>query len=251
MRAALRGLRAARLPPLAWAIAAAGTLAAATFAYQLARKPTEIVALVVPAAPKEPARTWAEYGALFEAHSTPVVAPELLAALVQAESAGDPFALGEWRWRWSWNPLDLYGPPSSAVGLLQMTDGNYEAARRLCIHDHEVAEQGSWLDPRACWFNALYVRTVPGHAVEMTAAWLHRSVDEILRERRVPRASPAQKQRLAAVVHLCGRARASAYARRGLWVMPGERCGEHDLAAYLARVEELRKRFERIRGGGM
>jgi hypothetical protein len=244
---ALRELRRIRLPPFAWALLALGALAAATFAYQLARKPTEIIGLVVPAAPKQPAATWAEYGGAFEAHATPAVPPELLAALAQAESAGDPLALSRWSWRWSWNPLDLYGPSSSAVGLLQMTDANYEAARRLCIHDHEVAEAGSWSDPRSCWFNALYLRTVPGHAVEMTAAWLHRSVEEILRERRIRRATAAQQQRLAAVVHLCGRARGAAFARRGFWVLPGERCGEHDLARYLARVEELRAAFEQLR----
>jgi hypothetical protein len=247
-RAALRDLRALRLPPIAWAIAAAAALGAATFAYQLARKPTEIIGLVVPSAPKQPAATWAEYGGAFEAHSTPLVPPELLAALAQAESAGDPLALSRWSWRWSWNPLDLYGPSSSAVGLLQMTDANYEAARRLCIHDHAVVEEGPWIDPRACWFNALYLRTVPGHAVEMTAAWLHRSVEEILRERRSARATAAQKQRLAAVVHLCGRARAAAFARRGFWVLPGESCGEHDLARYLERVEDLRETFARISG---
>jgi hypothetical protein len=72
-------------------------------------------------------------------------------------------------------------------------------------------------------------------------------VDEILRGERIARASPARKQRLAAVVHLCGRARAASYARRGFWALPGERCGDHDLAAYLARVERLRATFARIR----
>jgi hypothetical protein len=246
-RTALRGIRGWRLPPLAWAILAAAALAAGTVAYQVARKPTEILGLVVPTTPKQPEATWERYGRFFDAHSTETIPPELLAALAQAESAGDPLARTYWRWRWRWNPLDLYGPASSAVGLLQMTDGNYEAARRLCIHDHAVAEAGRWTDLRACWFNALYFRTVPSDAVEMTAAWLHRTVEEILREERIPRAGPARKQRLAATVHLCGRARAAAFARRGFWAMPGERCGDHDLATYLDRVEKLRKRFEQIR----
>jgi hypothetical protein len=246
-RTALRALRGTRPSPLAWGLLAAAALAVATVAYQVARKPTEILGLVVPTVPKDPSATWAEYGRFFDAHSTEIVPPELLAALAQAESAGDPLARTYWRWRWSWNPLALYGPASSAVGLLQMTDGNYEAARRLCIHDHAVAEAGRWTDLRACWFNALYFRTVPSDAVEMTSAWLHRTVEEILREERIPRASPARKQRLAATVHLCGRARAAAFARRGFWAMPGERCGDHDLATYLDRVEKLRKRFEQIR----
>jgi hypothetical protein len=128
-----------------------------------------------------------------------------------------------------------------------MTDGNYAEARRLCVHGGEVAEAGAWDDPGACWFNALYVRTVPSHAIEMTAAWLQRSVDEILAAGRIRRATSAQKQRLAAVVHLCGRERAAACARRGFWIIPGERCGDHDLARYVARVEELASAFARMR----
>ena len=31
---------------------------------------------------------------------------------------------------------------------------------------------GALLLPRACWLNALYFRTVPGHAIEMTSALL-------------------------------------------------------------------------------
>jgi hypothetical protein len=229
------------MPRLAWALLAAAALAGTALAYQLARKPTEILGLVVPTAPKTPAGTWAEYGTSFERHATEIVSPELLAALAQVESAGDPLARTYWRWRWSWNPLELYAPASSGVGLLQMTDGNYALARRLCIHDHAVAEAGRWDDLDACWFNALYARTVPSHAIEMTAAWLHRSVDEILAAERI-----ARKQRLAAVVHLCGRERGVAFARRGFWVLPGERCGEHDLARYLARVKELSDLFQRL-----
>jgi hypothetical protein len=248
LRDALRRVRARarRLPPAGWAFLAAAALAAATVGYQLARKPTELLGLVVPTAPKPPATTWAEYGPLFDAHATEVIRPELLAALAQLESAGDPLARTYWRFRWSWNPLDLYGPASSAVGLLQMTDGNYAQARRLCVHDGVVAEAGAWDDPRACWFNALYFRTVPSHAIEMTAAWLQRSVDEILASARVGRATVQQQQRLAAVVHLCGRERGAAFARRGFWTIPGERCGDHDLARYVARVEELARTFRRM-----
>ncbi len=245
-----RSLRKVRLPRTAWALLAAAVLATATLAYQLARKPTEVLGLVVPSAPKTPEATWAKYGRFFDASSTEVVSPELLAALAQVESAGDPLARTYWRWRWSWNPFDLYGPASSAVGLLQMTDANYADARRLCIRGHTVAEDGPWTDPGACWFNALYVRTIPSHAIEMTAAWLHRSVDQILSEQRIARASASRKRALAAVVHLCGRERGAAFARRGFWVLPGERCGDHDLAQYLRRVDELTRTFARIAGRG-
>jgi Transglycosylase SLT domain len=245
-RRAVRRLRRSRLPAAAWLIAGALVLAAANAAYHAARKPTEVLAAVVPTSPKTPAETWSAYAPYFGESSTEIVTPDLLAALAQVESAGDPLARTYWRWRWSWNPLEVYAPASSAVGLLQITDGTFAQARRLCIREHAVARDGAWWDPRACTGNALYSRVVPSHAIEMTAAWLHQSVVETLAAERIERAGPEKKQRLAAVIHLCGRERGAAYARRGFWAVPGERCGDHDLGAYLARVRELRRAFARI-----
>jgi hypothetical protein len=247
---ALRRLRSADAPAALWVVAGALALVAANAAYHAVRKPTEVLAVVVPTSPKSPAETWSSYGGYFGASSTEIVTPDLLAALAQVESAGDPLARTYWRWRWSWNPLEVYGPASSAVGLLQMTDGTFEQARRLCIHDHAVARDGAWWDPRACWGNALYARVLPSHAIEMTAAWLHQSVVDTLAAERIGRATLERKQRLAAVIHLCGRERGAAYARRGFWALPGERCGDHDVAAYLARVRELRRAFARMAARG-
>lgn len=248
-RRTLRRIRRANPPAAVWVAAAGLLLVVANAAYHSARKPTEVLAVVVPTSPKTPAETWSSYGPYFGASSTEVVTPDLLAALAQVESAGDPLARTYWRWRWSWNPLEVYGPASSAVGLLQMTDGTFAQARRLCIHDHAVARQGAWWDARACWGNALYSRAVPSHAIEMTAAWLHQSVVDILAAEKISRATLEKKQRLAALIHLCGRERGVAYARRGFWALPGERCGDHDVAAYLARVRELRGAFVRIAAG--
>lgn len=242
----LRRLRRVRLPPAAWAMLAVLALACASVGWQVARKPTELVGALAPRSPKTPEGTWSAYGRFFEVHSTEVADPALLAALAQAESSGDPLARTYWRWRWSWNPLELYGPASSAVGLLQITDGTYEEARRLCIRDHEVARVGAWWDPSSCWLNVLYFRTVPSHAIEMTAAYLHDAVERILAAERMPRATRLQQRDLATVIHLCGRERGAAFARRGFRAGPGERCGDHDLAAYLARVAALRKAFERM-----
>lgn len=225
-------------------------LVAVNAAYHAARKPTEVLGAVVPASPKTPEQTWAAYGPSFGASSTDLVPPDLLAALAQVESGGDPLVRTYWRWRWSWNPLELYGPASSAVGLLQMTDGTYAQARRLCIRDHAVAHDGPWYDPSACWGNAFYFRTVPSHAIELTAAWLHQSVVDTLAAERISSATPEAKQGLAAVIHLCGRERGAAWARRGFRTLPGERCGDHDLAAYLARVREVRQAFARLAAQG-
>ena len=60
--------------------------------------------------------------------------------------------------------------------MFQLTDGTFAEARRYCIHDHVVVEDGPWHDLNSCWFNGLYTRVVAGHAVEMTAALLDRDV---------------------------------------------------------------------------
>ncbi len=101
-----------------------------------------------------------------------------------------------------------------------------------------------------CWLNALYFRTVPGHAIEMTAAWLHLGVEQALSRQRAGPISAAQRDAVAATVHLCGRARAAALAARAFRPLPGERCGDHELRAYLERVRGLAARFERIDRGG-
>lgn len=249
-RGASRGTRALALSPAAWIVLALAAFAAVNFVYQVARKPTELLGIVVPSRPKTPRATWESYGALCREHATDLVTAELLAALVQAESAGDPLARTYWRWRWRANPLELYAPASSAVGLLQITDATFEEARRFCIHDHAVARDGAWHDPRACWWNALYFRTVPSHAIEMTSARLHHVVEETLAREALARASAANAARLAAVIHLCGRERGAPFARRGFRPLRGEACGDHDLAAYLARVEALAAEFARLAGEG-
>src|SRR4029077_12400328 len=163
---------------------------------------------------KDPSQTWRQYGSLFVRHSTTVVTPELLAALAQVEGSGNPVARTYWRWRFSWNPFEVYRPASSAVGMFQITDGTFAEARRYCIHDHVVVEDGAWRDLRSCWFNALYTRVVPGHAVEMTAALLDHTVARTLGRNRIATASLRQRQDLAAVIHLCGDGGGDAYAGR-------------------------------------
>src|SRR5882672_1803040 len=183
--------------------------------YQVIRKPTELFFPVSGRLFKTPPETWRSYEVLFRAHSTAIMAPELLAALAQVEGAGNPVARTYWRWRLSWNPFELYRPASSAVGMYQITDPTFLEARRYCIHDHVVAEDGPWHDLKSCWFNFLYTRVIPSHAVEMTAALLDRSVTSTMARQRIAAATLQQKQDLAAVIHLCGAGPGDAYARRG------------------------------------
>jgi hypothetical protein len=216
--------------------------AAANWIVQVVRKPSEVLA-VGSARAKAPVETWRQYGPIFDEHSTAVVTPELLAALAQVESSGNPVARTYWRWKLSWNPFEVYRPASSAVGMFQITDGTFAEARRYCIHDHVVVEDGPWYDPSSCWFNVLYTRVVAAHAVEMTAALLDRTVTRIVARNRMTTASLQQRQNLAAIVHLCGESAGDGYARRGFRFRKGQRCGDHDPRRYLGRVNALKDQF--------
>jgi hypothetical protein len=194
---------------------------------QVVRKPTELFFPVSGVLNKAPAETWRQYGTVFQAHSTTIMTPELLAALAQVEGAGNPMAQTYWRWRLTHQPFEVYRPASSAVGMYQITDARFQEAKRVCIHKHVATDD--------CWFNFLYMRTVPSHAVEMTAAFLDLAV-----QRRAPKsATLQQKQDLAALIHLCGES-----------VKPGvRRCGEHDTRAYLAQVNALQRLFRKLSSG--
>jgi hypothetical protein len=215
--------------------------------YQVARQPAELPGLLAPALVKTPRQTWASYATHFRAYSTPIMTPELLAALAHAESGGSPLARPAWRWRWSWHPFEVYSPASSATGMYQITDGTFEEARGYCVRRGRVVPAGPWHDLDACWFGRLRSRLVPGHAVELAAAHLDVSVRELLAEQgRRRRATPGQTQTLAAIVHLCGRQRAAALVRRGFHLLDGETCGSHDVRRYVTRVRALHRLYAEV-----
>jgi len=250
-RACRRALGALRALPLALRVlvGAVGILvvwAVGNWGYQVIRKPTELFFPVSGALAKRPPETWRTYAPLFTEHATAVITPELLAALAQVESGGNPVARTYWRWRPTSNPLELYEPASSAVGMYQITDGTFQAAKRYCIHDHVVVEDGPWHEARSCWFNSLYTRVVPTHAIELTAAWLDRGVARVLEGRRITAATLQQQQDLAAVIHLCGAGAGAAYAARGFRLTARQRCGDHNVRYYLAQVNALKQEFARL-----
>src|SRR6185437_10767654 len=129
-------------------------------AYQVTQKPSELLAPLSNRLIKTPEETWQSYAPLFRRFATANVAPELLAALAQAESAGNPVATTYWRWRFSLNPLAIYRPASSSVGMYQMTDEAYAEARR-------GRDGASW-------------RILPSDAIALTAAYLDRQLTALL-----------------------------------------------------------------------
>jgi hypothetical protein len=207
--------------------------------YHVLGKPTEIFAFVSGEFNKAPAETWRQYGWMFRDYSTASVSPELLAALAQVEGAGNPLARTYWRWQLSWNPLALYQPASSGIGMFQMTDAAFAEARQFCIRNHIVSQD-------ACRFGWLYIRAIPSHAVELAAVYLDRNLERIFAGRPTAKPSAEHKRELASMIHLCGAGAAKAFARRGFQLVTGERCGEHDVASYLARVKAMEREFLRL-----
>ena len=216
------------------------------WSYQVVRKPSELFFPISESFYKDPADTWRAYGKLFERHSTPIMTSDLLAALAQVEGSGNPIVRTYWRWSLTHEPFEIFRPASSAVGMYQITDGTFEIARRYCVHRHRVVEEGRWYDFKSCWLNWLYTRTVPSHAVEMTAAYLDRGVENVLARYSGLTATLQQKQTLATLMHLCGAGAASDYARRGFALAPGQSCGSHDARGYLTRVASMQRRFKAL-----
>src|ERR1700733_521914 len=147
-------------------------LALTNLIYHVIRKPTELFFFVGHRLDKEPAETWRQYGALFRSYSTATITPELLAALAQDESSGNPVDRTYWRWRFSFNPFAIYQPASSAVGLFQTTDPAYAEAARFCIRDNAVTDTGCGFSP--------YIRALPSHATELASIYLDRHVAAVL-----------------------------------------------------------------------
>jgi len=219
---------------------------AGNFVYQVIRKPTELFFPISGVLYKTPAESWRAYADLFRRYATVHVSAELLAALAQVEASGNPLVRTYWRWVWPATPFDFYRPASSAVGMYQMTDPTFQEARHYCIHAHQLTREGPWNQWHSCWFNRLYLRVLPGDAVELTAADLEAKVSGILEQQDKPAPGALQLRHLAAVVHLCGAGAAAAYARRGYHFSAAQRCGEHDPRQYLERVDAFSAEFARL-----
>ena len=242
-RCTLGKLRAA---PAAIRIIAVTAIVLAVFfatnlVYQVVRKPTQIFFPVSAAFDKSPAETWHHYAPLFREYSTASISSELLAALAQAEGAGNPVASTYWRWRLTWNPFAIYQPASSSVGMYQMTDAAFAEARPYCIRHHTVVEDG-------CSLTGINSRVLPSRTIELTAVYLDRNVTAMLAQRSNATVGPQYKQQLAAIIHLCGAGQAKAFARRDFHLIAGERCGDHDVATYLAQINAMKREFLRFVG---
>ena len=110
----------------------------ANWIYQVIRKPSELFFPVSGTLYKTPSETWRQYEPIFRKYATKAITADFLAAIAQVEGSGNPVARTYWRWSWTSQPFEVYRPASSAVGMYQITDGNFTEARRYCIHNHLV-----------------------------------------------------------------------------------------------------------------
>jgi hypothetical protein len=214
--------------------------------YQVVRKPSELFFPVSGTLFKTPTETWRAYQPAFEKFSTSIMTPELLAALAQVEGSGNPIARTYWRWTWTLHPFSMYRPASSAVGMYQLTDGTFGEAKRYCIREHVVVEDGPWKDFHSCWFNDLYMRVIPSHSIELTSAYLDRAVTRTLERHGFEASTPKQRRALAAVIHLCGAGAGDLFARHRFKLNSGQMCGDHEVRVYVARVETMEKVFVKL-----
>lgn len=63
---------------------------------------------------------------------------------------------------------------------------------------------------------------------------------------RFVRSTLQQKQDLAAVIYLCGAGSGNAYAKGGFRLTDGQRCGDHDVRAYLAQLNAMKRVLARL-----
>jgi hypothetical protein len=85
--------------------------------------------------------------------------------------------------------------------------------------------------------------------MELTAAYLDHNVVAILARHDIKSATLQQKQDLAAVIHLCGAGAGEAYAGRGLRLLDGQRCGDHEARAYIVRINAMKRVFTSLAAG--
>ena len=213
-------------------------LALTNLVYHVIRKPTELFFFVGHRLDKEPAETWRQYGRcsapIPPARSRPNIGragagrefrqpggSHLLALAMELQSVRDtsppprPSACSRC---WMRPPPRPRGSVSGATRSPIPV-----AASPVFMSARSLAMPPNW---RPCIWIATWHGFWPARATSRPAR--------------------SERQDLAAFIHLCGAGPATAFARRNFRMIAGERCGDHLVAAYVLRVNAMKREFVRL-----
>lgn len=213
---------------------------------QVILKPMEILRLLSWSKPKGYQQTWNAYGGSFQSFATPEIPAELLAAITQAESGGDPLSGPAWSFQVTDKLSKIYSPASSSFGLLQMTEGTFDEAKNLCYVDGRVLPRTQIANYNFCWIHDFYLRAWPSHSIKLAALKLNYDLAEIQNEIKPKKLNQTQNSQAAAISHLCGVKRAIQVARRGFRFNQEPACGSHSIPHYISRILSYERQFKQI-----
>jgi hypothetical protein len=210
------------------------------------RKPAHLLTPITKYFYKVPSQTWDSYQGIFETYETSTLDAEFLAALAQAESAGNPIATPYWEFTLQQDILSLFRPASSSLGLYQMTYDTFQDAKRFCFVDGKIAMDAKKNELKHCWQNDFKFRFSVSDSVHLTSARLSYYTESSLKKYGA-RASQLQRQQTAAIIQLCGPGKAPEFIRSGFNVKKMGACGSHSVPAYIKRVFTYKKTFMAMR----
>lgn len=201
-------------------------------AYHLFQNPIHLLSFVAHPFHKTPQETWAAYSHHFEKHGDSKVTPELLAALAQAESSGNPLAAPPWQLRMSTDLAEIYAPASTAFGLMQITKGTFQTMLQIAREEGRPAP--------------VMTRLSVGDQIQLSAMNIRRNLQELVGDR-FHSFEARRITNLSSVIHLCGPEVGRRLVRAGFKVDRLPKCGSHWPEIYTRKVWDLRLQFERMK----
>lgn len=215
-------------------------------AVQIVQKPAHLLSFMSSYFYKTPYETWQSYHSDFKRYQTITTPSYILAAIAQVESSGNPIATPQWEWNFNNKWHSLYSPVSSSVGLYQFTEPTFKRAGGLCVHEGQLyTSVKAYQVLHPCWWSRFGFRLSASSSIRAASAYLHKEVNELLNRFNMQHLGEKSRARLAMVVHLCGKYKASRLLRRQSLSSLGY-CGRHKVSRYIKKAEKLASTFKRL-----
>jgi hypothetical protein len=199
--------------------------------YQIFLNPIHLFSFISKPFSKTPQQTWDAYSEIFQRQGDTRITPELLAAIAQVESAGNPLAAPPWQFSLSTDVAQLFAPASSAFGIMQITKGTFETMRKLAKEEGRPTP--------------VMTRLRVEDSVQLSAIHLRRSIQDLIGDRGWDKLDRRRSTHLASVIHLCGPEVGKRLIKLQYRTERLPRCGSHWPEVYSNRVWELRQYFEK------